>query len=342
MKTNLKFSPEVLEIDPATVAHEIETSIREGISQRLKRKGAVLGLSGGIDSSVATALCVRALGKDRVLGLFMPEADSGQDTLRLGRLLADVLQIRTAFEDITPILRAARCYQRRDDAIRLVVPQYGEGWKCKLVLPNLLDGSFYPLHSIVVRSPAGVETRTRLTAEAYLGIVAATSFKQRIRKMIEYYYADRLNYAVVGTPNRLEYDQGFFVKNGDGAADLKPIAHLYKTQVYQLGKYLDIPSEIQQREPTTDTYPLHQSQEEFYFALPYDKIDLCLYGTNHGIPAADVASATGLTVEQAAQAYRWIEAKRSATHYLHMPPLLVENVGRDVSEGASRAPGKAK
>src|SRR3989475_3666935 len=326
MKTNLKFSPEVLEIDPATVAHEIETSIREGISQRLKRKGAVLGLSGGIDSSVATALCVRALGKDRVLGLFMPEADSGQDTLRLGRLLADVLQIRTAFEDITPILRAARCYQRRDDAIRLVVPQYGEGWKCKLVLPNLLDGSFYPLHSVVVRSPAGVETRARLTAEAFLGIVAASNFKQRTRKMIEYYHADRLNYAVVGTPNRLEYDQGFFVKNGDGAADLKPIAHLYKTQVYQLAKYLNVPHEIQGRQPTTDTYSLDQSQEEFYFAVPYDKMDLCLYARNHGLPAAEVADAIGLTAEQSERVFQLIDSKRNATRYLHMQPLLVETV----------------
>jgi NAD+ synthase len=331
MKTHLKFAREVLEIDAAKVAERIETRIRESVFHQLKRKGAVLGLSGGIDSSVATALCVRALGKERVLGLFMPEADSCQDTLRLSRLIGEFLQIRTVLEDITPILRAARCYERRDEAIRMVIPQYSEGCKCKIVLPNMLDGSLYPFYSVVVRSPAGAETRTRLTAEAYLGIVAATNFKQRTRMMIEYYHADRLNYAVVGTPNRLEYDQGFFVKNGDGAADLKPIAHLYKTQVYQLAKYLDIPREIQQRQPTTDTYSLHQSQEEFYFALPYDKMDLCLYGTNHGIPAADVAAATGLTVEQAEQVYRLIDSKRSATRHLHMQPLLVENVGHGSS-----------
>jgi NAD+ synthase len=256
----------------------------------------------------------------------MPEADSGEDTSRLAHLLADFLGIRTVTEDITPILRAAGCYQRRDEAIRLVVPEYGEGWKCKLVLPQLEDGAAYRVFSIVVRSPAGVETRMRLTPEAYLGVVAATSFKQRIRKMMEYYYADRLQYAVVGTPNRLEYDQGFFVKYGDGAADLKPLAHLYKTQVYQLGQYLQIPREIRHREPTTDTYPLPQSQEEFYFAVPYDKMDVCLYGVNHDAPAADVAAATGLTVDQAEQVYRWIESKRSATRYLHTPPLLVEDV----------------
>jgi len=326
MKTQVRFSQDVLQIDAAHVATRIEARMRESIFEQLKRKGAVLGLSGGIDSSVAAALCVRALGRDRVLGLLMPEADSGEDTSRLAQLLADFLGIRTVTEDITPILQTAGCYQRRDEAIRLVVPEYGDGWKCKLVLPTLGDGSAYPVFSIVVRSPAGMETRMRLTPEAYLGIVAATSFKQRIRKMMEYYYGDRLHYAVVGTPNRLEYDQGFFVKYGDGAADLKPLAHLYKTQVYQLGQYLQIPREIRLRVPTTDTYPLPQSQEEFYFAVAYDKMDLCLYGMNHDVPAADVAAATGLTVDQAEQVYRWIESKRSATRYLHTPPLLVENV----------------
>ncbi len=326
MKTQVRFSQDVLQIDAAHMATRIEARMREGIFEQLKRKGAVLGLSGGIDSSVAAALCVRALGRDRVLGLLMPEADSGEDTSRLAQLLADFLGIRTVTEDITPILQTAGCYQRRDEAIRLVVPEYGEGWKCKLVLPTLGDGSAYPVFSIVVRSPAGMETRMRLTPEAYLGIVAATSFKQRIRKMMEYYYGDRLHYAVVGTPNRLEYDQGFFVKYGDGAADLKPLAHLYKTQVYQLGQYLQIPREIRLRVPTTDTYPLPQSQEEFYFTVAYDKMDLCLYGMNHDVPAADVAEATGLTVDQAEQVYRWIESKRSATRYLHTPPLLVENV----------------
>ncbi len=326
MKTDLKFSAEVLKIDASKVAEQIEGGIREGVCRQLKRKGVVLGLSGGIDSSVAAALCVRALGSERVLGLFMPEAESSPDTTRLAHLLADSLRIRTVLEDISPILKAAGCYQRRDDAIRKVVPEYHDGHKCKIVLPNFLDAPTYPFYSVVVQSPAGVETRARLTAEAFLGIVAASNFKQRTRKMIEYYHADRLNYAVVGTPNRLEYDQGFFVKNGDGAADLKPIAHLYKTQVYQLAKYLKVPHEIQGRQPTTDTYSLDQSQEEFYFAVPYDKMDLCLYARNHGLPAAEVADATGLTAEQSERVFQLIDSKRNATRYLHMHPLLVETV----------------
>jgi NAD+ synthase len=157
-------------------------------------------------------------------------------------------------------------------------------------------------------------------------VVAATNFKQRTRKMLEYHHADRLDYAVVGTPNRLEYDQGFFVKCGDGAADVKPIAHLYKTQVYQLAEHLGVPEEIRRRPPTTDTYALEQSQEEFFFSVPYQAMDLCLYGHNADIPAAAVAEAAGLPVEAAERVYHDIEAKRRATAYLHLPPLLVEPV----------------
>jgi NAD+ synthase len=320
------FSKEILTIDAPHIANQMENMIREIVFKQLKRKGVVIGLSGGIDSSVSAALCVRALGKDRVLGLLMPERDSESDSLRLGRFLSDHLGISHAVEDIGPLLKAAGCYDRRDAAIRLVVPEYGEGYRCKIVLPNLLAGSGYSLFFIVVESPFGEQTKTRLTLEAYLGIVAATNFKQRTRKMMEYYHADRLSYAVVGTPNRLEYDQGFFVKNGDGAADLKPIAHLYKTQVYQLAAFLGIPEEIRQRPPTTDTYSLQQSQEEFYFSLPYDKMDLCLYGKNHRLPAETIAPAVGLSADQVERVYGDIDAKRRATRYLHMKPLLVEEI----------------
>jgi NAD+ synthase len=178
----------------------------------------------------------------------------------------------------------------------------------------------------VAQSPDGKQVKVRLTTPAYLGTVAATNFKQRVRKMLEYYHADRLNYAVTGTPNRQEYDQGFFVKLGDGAADIKPIAHLYKTQVYRMAQFLGVPEEICGRPPTTDTYPMQQSQEEFYFSVSYDKMDLCLYGKNHGVSAGDVAAAAEMTTEQVERVYHDIDAKRRATRYLHTPPLLVEKV----------------
>jgi NAD+ synthase len=289
----------------------------------LRRRGAVVGLSGGIDSSVVAALCVRAFGKDGVLGLFMNEGESADDTGMLSGLLATHLGVPTAEENISALLDAAGCYTRRDDAIREVVPQYRSDWKCKLVLPSVLDSDRYRIYSIVVRSPAGEQITARLTPHAYLAVVAATNFKQRTRKMLEYFHADRLVYAVAGTPNLLEYDQGFFVKNGDGAADIKPIAHLYKTQVYELAAALGIPDEIRSRPPTTDTYSLPQSQEEFYFSLPYDRMDACLYAHSHQVPADEVAAVLGLTTAQVDRVYRDIDAKRAAARYLHAPPLTL-------------------
>jgi NAD+ synthase len=320
------FSADVLNIDAAAVSANIESEIRNIVLQQLNRKGVVVAISGGIDSSVVAALCIKALGSPRVLGLMLPEADSSPDSLHLANLLAQSLGLRTHVEDIAGILTAAGCYRRRDEAIRKVIPEYKDGYRCKIVLPDQLNGSAYPIFSVVVESPTGERTKTRLTLDSYLGVVAATSFKQRTRKMMEYYYADLFNYAAAGTPNRLEYDQGFFVKNGDGAADLKPIAHLYKTQVYQLAEYLGIPKEIQRRPPTTDTYPLDQSQEEFYFPLPYDKMDLCMYAKNHDIQPQEVAPAVGLTPEQVARVYHIMDSTRRATRYLHFSPVLCKDV----------------
>jgi NAD+ synthase len=321
------FTSETLRIDAEKESELITSTIKKLLQNQLKRRGIVIALSGGVDSSVTASLCIRAVGKSRVLGLLMPEKDSSEDTLRLSKLISDHLDIETAYENITPILESVGCYKRRDDAIRNVVPEYGPGYKAKIVLPSVVDTDSLRLFSVVVLSPDGREIKARLTPDTYLGIVAATNFKQRVRKMLEYYYADRMNYAVAGTPNRLEYDQGFFVKLGDGAADLKPIAHLYKTQVYQMAEYLNIPEEIRTRPPTTDTYSMPQSQEEFYFSLPYDKMDLCLYGKNNNIPIEKVAGAVGLTIDQLKRVYHDIDQKRKTTKYLHLKPLLVENIG---------------
>jgi NAD+ synthase len=320
-------SHQLLEIDAGAAAEQIQAWIRREVS-RLRRRGVVVALSGGIDSSVVGALAARALGPERVLGLLMPEADSSPSSLRLGRALATAFNIRTVVEDITATLTAAGCYDRRDAAIRSAVPEYGDGFRCKIVLPDIVSQPGYPLYRIVVRAPSGEERRVRLPLAAYLGIVAATNFKQRVRKMMEYYYADLHRYAVAGTPNRLEHDQGFFVKLGDGAADMKPIAHLYKSQVYQLAEYLCVPKEIRRRTPTTDTYSLEQTQSEFYFGLSLEQTDLCLYAKEHNLRMEAAADATGLTPEQLARAYRVIDAKRQAARYLHEPPLVCSTEAR--------------
>lgn len=322
------FSPDLLELDVDREVERICDAIRRQVGRDLHRRGVVLGLSGGVDSSVTAALCARALGPERVLALFLPEKESSPDSLRLGRVAAEALSIRTETWDITAILEAAGCYTRRDDAVRLVLPEYGPGWRFKLALQGSADKAGVSFFHVVAQSPSGQMHRKRVTPEAYLGILSAMNFKQRARKMVEYYFADRLVYAVASTPNRLEYDQGFFVKNGDGAGDIKPIAHLFKTQVYRLAAALGIPDEIRDRPPTTDTYPLEQTQSEFYFALSLAALDLCLLGFERNEDPATVAAACGLTPAEVAEAYRAIVARRRAAEYLHAPPLLVEPVPR--------------
>lgn len=319
------FDTHVLALDLEREVDRIATTIRATVTQA-RRRGAVVAVSGGIDSSLVAALCVRALGAERVFALHMPERESAAETLPLSQSLTDALGIESRVEDISALLDASGCYRRRDEAIRLVCPKFGSGYRSKIVLPSVTKSNTYRLYSVVVEAPDGETTSHRLTTEAYLAIVAATNFKQRTRKMLEYYHADRLNYVVTGTPNRLEYDQGFFVKLGDGAADIKPIAHLYKSQVYALAEHLEVPEQIRSRPSTTDTYSLPQSQEEFYFSLPYQRMDLCLYGLNHHVPAAEVAAATGLSSEQVERVFRDIEQKRRSTAYLHQPPVLVAPV----------------
>lgn len=314
--------PTALDIDPEALIAEIVDALQEAVRIRLRKRGVVVALSGGIDSSVVLALSARAFGSDGVLGLMMPERDSASDTEELARLAADAAGVRTVRDDITAALEAVGCYRLRDEAFRELIPEYSEGWKAKIVLPPILGGASFRLFSVVALSPSGEEVRVRASSEAYRRIVAATNFKQRIRKTLEYYHADRLDYAVAGTPNRLEYDLGFFVRNGDGSADVKPIAELYKSQVYQLAAALEVPEAIRERTPTTDTYPLAQDQEEFYFSLPYHAMDLALYARTNGYPPGSLATAIGVSEADAERVYADIDSKRKIAEILNLPALV--------------------
>ena len=325
MKTDTELTTTQLSIDCEREVSRISASIR-GYLREVNRTGLVVAVSGGIDSSVVLALAAQAVGRNRVLALLMPDKDSSPESLELGLRLARQLGVTYEIRDLTPVLSELDCYSTRDEAIRSLIAEYQPEWKWKIVISPLTEEGTFRFFSLVVESGDGNIISQRLTPKAYLGILAATNYKQRVRKMLEYFHADRLNYAVTGTPNRLEYDQGFFVKLGDGAADIKPIAHLYKSQVYQLGWHLGLPSEICNREPTTDTYSLGQSQEEFYFSVPYQQFDLCLYAHNQGLAADETAQITGLDLEAVRMVYQDIERKRRATRYLHMPPVLVEPV----------------
>lgn len=323
----MSLTKETLTIDAAKAVATIAEALRGQLGGVLKRRGLVVGMSGGVDSSVCAALAVRAVGAKRVLGLFMPERESDPESLQIARGLAQQLGIENVTEDIAPILVGAKCYERRNDAIRRVVPEFRDNWGCKLVLPpDRLDADRLNVTYLVVQPPGGEMRRVRLPSAEYRQVVAASNFKQRVRAMLEYYHADRLHYAVVGTPNRLEYDQGFFVKGGDGLADVKPIAHLYKTQVYQLADYLGVPTAVTSRAPTTDTFSLPQSQEEFYYNMPTRTLDVVLHARNESRAAEDVAGEIGFGVDQVERAFRDIDQKRMTTAYLHLGPQLVEPV----------------
>jgi NAD+ synthase len=313
----------VFDIDCAAEAERGAARFRDVVGRQFRRRGVVIGLSGGVDSSVCAALAVLALGPSKVFGLLLPERDSSARGTDLGSRVARHLGIGYQTHDITSVLETIGCYRNRDEAIRRVFPQYQENWKSKLVIAGGLAGQFN-FFNLVVQAPDGGTFQARVPHSAYLQIVAAQNYKQRIRKTVEYYHADRLNYVVVGTPNRLEYDQGFFVKNGDGSADLKPIAHLYKTQVYALARHFGLPDEICTARPTTDTYSLPQGQDEFFFALPYDQMDLALWAHDHQLAHTALADALGISSELAERIYRDIEAKRHAGAYLHTPPVVFE------------------
>lgn len=321
------FDRSALDLDYAAAAREIEESIRHIVAVDLRRQGVVLGVSGGIDSAVCATLAVRALGPERVRLLLMPEKESSPDSTRRGRLLCEGLGVTPVMENISAPLTALGCYERRDAAIRRLIPGFGNGWKQKIGLAaGLLDHDRVNYFTITVESPEGLRQTTRMPVDVYLEVVAATNLKQRVRKTMEYTHADALNYAVLGTPNRLEYELGFFVRGGDGLADLKPIAHLYKTQVYAMAAHLGVLEDIRNQAPSTDTYTLEQSQEEFYYALPYDQLDLALCAYGSGVPEDEAASALGIAPAQVARVYKDITLKRRTSARILRDAVLVQDV----------------
>ncbi|MCY1045558.1 NAD(+) synthase [Corallococcus sp. bb12-1] len=322
----MKFSKQVLELDWEAKAASLSAGLKEAVLKKLRKRGLVVAVSGGIDSACVAALAVRALGPDRVFGILLPERDSSGLSSKLGRELCEKLGIQHTLHDIAPVLEAAGCYSQRDAAVRSVFPDFQPDMKWKIVMHgDRLNTDALNVFYVVVQVD-GQEQRFRLTPQAYVQIVAATNFKQRVRKMMEYFHADRLNYAASGTPNRLEYDQGFFVKLGDGAADVKPIASLYKTQTYKLARHLGVIDGILNREPTTDTFSLEQSQEDFYFSVHYSQLDLILWAKNHGVTPEEASPEMGLTPQQIQRVFDDIDQKRRTTAYLHAQPLLLEEV----------------
>jgi len=321
----LEFNKDSLKIDAKRVAEQLSETIVHQITGVLKKRGAVVGISGGLDSSVVAALCVKALGAEKVLGVIMPEKDSSPDSNFLALKLADKFGFETVTEDITAGLEGIGCYQRRDEAIKKVFPKYNSSYKCKITNPiNILDKGTFNYFTLTIENQAGQSQTKRMPVSVYLQVVAASNLKQRLRMTTLYYHAEKRNWAVVGTGNKDEHNQGFFVKYGDGGTDLKPIAHLFKVQIFQLADYLGVPDEIIKRTPTTDTYSAEVTQEEFFFGLDFYLMDMLWYAMEHNVHPAKAAQVLNLTAEQVERVYANIKRKIDATEYLRLSPLGVD------------------
>lgn len=322
MTTSKPFHRDILKLDAEKEVARIAEQLRQNIFKVLKRKGGIIGISGGVDSAVALGIAVRAMKPARLVTLLLPEMESSPDSARLAREVCRQYGATPLVEDITGTLLGFGCYQRRDEAVHQVFPEYDSTYRLKITLPSdFLEKKTLNFFSATIISPEGEEQSKRLAPQQLRQIVAATNFKQRSRAAMLYYHAELYNYAVIGTPQRNEHDQGFFVKYGDGAMDVKPLGHLYKTQVYQLAEYLEVPEEIRTRPPTSDTYSAESTQEEFFFRLPFETMDLIWYGLDNDIPAEVVAAEMDLEPEQVTRVYTDLTQKRRTTDYLRTPPL---------------------
>ena len=323
--TRKPFSKNILHIDNIeSVCNKIIEKLRYDVSKKLQRRGGVIGISGGIDSSVCMALSAKAFGPKNVTAIMLPEQDSSDDSRLLAEKLAAKFGVKdTLVEDITKALDGFGCYRRRDEAISRVITNFNpEVDKAKIEIKQDVASNLPPAFSVTVIKPNGEVISKLLPVKEYLQIVASTNFKQRSRMSMLYYHAERLHYAVIGTPNKHEVEQGFFVKYGDGGADVMPIGHLYKTQVYQIASHLGVPQEIIDRTPTTDTYTAEQTQEDFFYQMPFESMDLIWYGWENGYPAAEVGAIMNRSMQEIENIYKNFERKRKTTEYLRMRPIF--------------------
>ena len=325
MTTQMKtgFHKNILHIENIEeTTDNITSMLKKDTHDKLKRYGAVIGISGGIDSSVTMALAAKTFGPEKVFGVMLPEKDSSSDSEMLAKKLADKFGVSAITENISDALSGFGCYQRRDEAVQNVFPDYDPArHKMKIGIKSPPQSSLPPVFSVIVIDEKGNERSAKLSARDYMQIVAASNFKQRTRMSMLYYHAERLHYAVIGTPNKHEVEQGFFVKYGDGGADIMPIGHLYKTQVYQLASHLGVPQEIIDRTPTTDTYSAEQTQEEFFYQFPFEIMDLLWYGFENNYDPEDVGKVMGYTKDEMIQIFNNFKRKQITTEYLRMSPI---------------------
>ncbi len=322
----MDFTMNTIYLDAKTETERLSAALKESIAFKLKKRGAVVGVSGGIDSSVVLALCAKTFGPEKVFALIMPEKDSSPESKELAVELCEEFKVPYVVEDITDAVNGFGCYRRRDEAVKRVFPEYDpKSYKMKIVLKADQEAvGKLNLFYLTIIAPDGSEKSKRIPLAEYLQIVAASNFKQRSRTNMLYYHAESKNYAVIGTGNKNEHEQGFFVKYGDGGADIKPIVHLFKTQVYQLAEFLEVPESIRKRTPTTDTYSAEQTQEEFFYKMPFEIMDRIWDGWEKGVAPEKIASVLNMSKNQVEVVINDLRQKIQTTEYLRREPLSLD------------------
>ena len=332
----MKFSKDIIRSNP-----EYETDlVRDFLSAQVKgvpkRDGVIVGVSGGVDSAVVASLAVRAVGKENVLGLILPEKESNPISAEYAMKVINSLGIEHIKVELTESVASFDAYKNRDKVIKEIFPDYTPEYKFNIYLPqNLLDVDRYNFYTLRVDDGKGNIREKRLTKKQLLAITAAANVKIRSRMIALYYWGEQENYLVAGTTNKTEFILGDYCKFGDGGTDVECISHLYKTNIYELAEYLEIPREIQERTPSPDTFSLPVSDTDFYFCLPFNILDPLLYAWQYNISAAETASALDLGEDQVKRAFRDFQSKHASTEHIRVLPASIK---RDWTQFVNKKP----
>jgi len=299
--------------------NSIENFVKEEISKRFQKRGAVIGISGGIDSAVMAAICAKSIDPKQVLGLIMPEKESDPTSQILAKKVAEQFQIETKIIDITSILESFGVYSIKEQIVKEKFSNFNNNCKYRVVVPSKFSSSV-GIPFLEILDDENKKRQFKISTSEFLTLTASTSIKHRIRMTMLYYHAEKNNFCVVGTTNKSEFLQGYFVKYGDGGTDIEPLTNLYKSQIYQIGEFLKVPNEILEKDASPDIWSFNTSDEEFFYSVPYHVVDLILYARENNMEKSEIEKISNLSLEQIERLLQFQNQKRVKSQHMREMP----------------------